>query len=274
MNIRIGVQLHPQHCTYQQLAEAAQLADDKGVDTLWTWDHFYPLYGVEGAPMGSELPEGACKPEHRGSHFEGWTLLTAFAALTKRIEIGMLVTCNSYRNPNLLADMYRTCDHVSGGRMILGLGSGWYEKDYEEYGFEFGTAVERLKNLRRDIPILKKRLTELLPPPVRNSVPIVIGGGGEKMTLKMVAEHATMWNYFGTPEQMAHKISVLESWCAKIGRDSNEIEKTLLLTDLEPLAKVEQYLEVGVTHFILGMSTPFDFSSVDKLLAWQKKKNS
>lgn len=270
--IRIGIQLHPQHCTYDQLARAAVEADKLGVDTLWTWDHFYPLYGVKGAPIGESLPAAAGDPKERGDHFEGWTLLSAFACLTETVEIGMLVTCNSYRNPQLLADMFRTCDHISKGRMILGLGSGWYQKDYDEYGYEFGTAVSRLKDLRRDIPIIKERLGKLTPPPVRDPVPILIGGGGEKMTLKMVAEHATMWNYFGTPEQMAHKISVLEKWCARCGRDPREIEKTLLMTDPGLLKKLDDYLAVGVTHFILGMGTPFDFTHARELKQWQEAK--
>lgn len=270
--IRIGIQLHPQHCTYQDLAQAAKKVDQLGFDTLWTWDHFYPLYGVEGSPMGDKLPANAGNPKERGDHFEGWTLLTAFACLTQKVEIGMMVTCNSYRNPNLLADIYRTADHVSQGRMILGLGSGWYEKDYEEYGYEFGTAVSRLKDLRRDLPIIKDRLAKLSPPPLRNPVPIVIGGGGEKMTLKLVAEHATMWNYFGTPEQMAHKISVLKKWCNEFGRKVDDIEKTVLVTDPSLLEKLDEYVEVGVTHFILAMGIPFDFEDAEKLLKWKKSK--
>jgi len=273
MRIRTGVQLHPQHCTYAQLAQAAQKAESIGLDTLWTWDHFYPLYGSEDAPLGDKLPPNAGDPKERGDHFEGWTLLTAFACLTKRIEIGMMVTCNSYRNPNLLADMFRTNDHISGGRMILGLGSGWYEKDYEDYGFEFGTAVGRLKNLRRDLPIIRERLANLSPKPLRDPVPILIGGGGEKMTLKMVAEHATMWNYFGTAEQMAHKISVLNKWCDEIGRNPDEIEKSILLLEPSLLSKLDEFLEVGVTHFIMGLGTPFDFSHFETLLAWQASKN-
>ena len=271
--IRTGIQLHPQHCTYDALAEAAKKVDQLGFDTLWTWDHFFPLYGVKGAPIGEDLPPDAGDPKERGDHFEGWTLLAAFAAITKRVEIGMMVTCNSYRNPELLVDMFRTTDHISHGRMILGLGSGWYQKDYDEYGYEFGTAVSRLKDLRRDIPLMKERLSKLSPGPLRDPVPIIIGGGGEKMTLKMVAQHATMWNYFGTPEQMAHKISVLKDWCDQFDRDHNEIEKTVLMTDPGLLNKLDDYVDVGVTHFILGMGTPFGFEHAQELLAWQESKN-
>ena len=223
--------------------------------------------------MGSGLPPNAGDPTQRGDHFEGWALLSAFAAITNKVEIGMLVTCNSYRNPNLLADIYRTTDHISHGRMILGLGSGWYEKDYTEYDYEFGTAVGRLKNLRRDLPIIKSRLNALGPKPLRDPVPIIIGGGGEKMTLKMVAEHATMWNYFGTPEQMAHKISVLKKWCDEIGRDHNEIEKTVLLPDPSLISKLDDYVNVGVTHFIIGLGTPFEFGQAQQLLDWKNSRS-
>jgi len=249
--IRIGVQLHPQHTSYADFADAVRRVEDLGVDTIWNWDHFYPLYG-----------------EKDGLHFEGWTLLTAMATLTTRAEIGCLVTCNSYRNPNLLADMARTVDHISGGRLICGIGSGWAERDYNEYGYEFGTAPGRLKNLARDLPIIKQRWQKLNPAPLRTRIPLLIGGGGEKVTLKLTAQYADLWNGFGPPEQFKHKNEVLTNWCNELGRDPKAIERTASIK-VDELDQLDEYVAAGAEHIILGLGVSFDPAVLTRMLAWR-----
>jgi probable F420-dependent oxidoreductase len=254
MRIRVGVQLHPQHTSYAAYAEAVQQIDALGVDTIWNWDHFYPLYG-----------------ERDGAHFEGWTLLTAMATLTKQAEIGCLVTCNSYRNANLLADMARTVDHISNGRLILGLGAGWFERDYNEYGYEFGTPATRLKAFGEALPVIRERLETLNPKPIRNPMPILIGGGGEKVTLKLTAKYANMWHGFGTPEVYRHKNQVLNEWCEKIGRDPAEIER-VTATKPGQIDTLDALVEAGAQHIIMELGNPFDLSGVKELLAWRDSR--
>jgi len=177
----------------------------------------------------------------------------------------MLVTCNSYRNPELLADMARTIDHLSGGRLILGIGGGWFERDYSEYGFEFGTSTRRLERLEESLHRIMARQGKLDPPPL-GPMPLLIGGEGEKITLRLVAEHADMWNGFGPPESFARKSRVLDGWCEKVGRDPATIERTVLF-DADELDQAEAFVEAGAEHLIYGVSAPFDLAPVEALLA-------
>jgi probable F420-dependent oxidoreductase len=244
--IKVGVQLHPQATSVANLREAWKAADGQGLDSIWVWDHFYPLYGDPEAP-----------------HFEAYTLLAAMAADTSHAQIGALVTCNSYRNPNLLADMARTIDHVSDGRFTLGIGSGWFERDYTEYGYEFGTAIERLHELRDDLPVIKERLGKLTPPPV-GKLPILIGGSGEKVTLRLVAEHADAWNTFGPADNYAKKNAILDEWCARVGRDPSDVERTVAIGP-DDVDQWESLVDAGATHIILMTGDPFDLDAAASL---------
>jgi probable F420-dependent oxidoreductase len=244
---RVGVQLHPQGTTVDELRNAWRTADELGVDSIWVWDHFYPLYGDPDA-----------------AHFEAYTLLAAMAAETQNADIGALVTCNSYRNPNLLADMSRTIDHISHGRFVLGIGSGWFERDYEEYGYEFGTAPSRLRDLAAALPVIMDRFSRLEPPP-QGRLPILIGGSGEQVTLKLAAQHADGWNTFGPPANFAHKNAVLNAWCEKFGRNPREVERTVGISGGE-IDDWQAYLDAGAEHLIVMTGPPFDLDPVRKLL--------
>ena len=254
MPVTIGVQIVPQHGDMPAMRRTWEEADDLGVDRIYNWDHFYPLSG-----------------EPEGKHFESLTVQAAMAAVTKRAEISSLVICNSYRNPNLLADMARTIDHISGGRFMLGIGSGWFQKDYDEYGYEFGTAPSRLRDLDRDLPIIKARWEKLNPPPLRR-IPILIGGGGEKVTLRIVAEHADVWHTFGDVVTLKHKSGVLDDWCAKVGRDPAEIQRSTSISRINGDAyDPEQFLEIGFTDFVVSVQGPdWDLNGLKKTLAWRE----
>ncbi len=253
--IRVGATVPPQHNPLDRLRDAWKTVDASGADTLWTWDHFFPLSG-----------------DPDGTHFEGYTLLAAMGEATTNVQFGMLVTCNSYRNPNLLADMARTVDHISGGRHILGIGAGWFERDYEEYGYEFGTAAERLKALDQALPIIKDRLAKLNPGPVNGKLPIMIGGSGPKVTLRITAQHADIWNGGGTPDEAGEKNRILDEWCEKVGRDPKEIERSIQVNAPFDQAMVEEYVAKGFTHFILRfIATDWPEDALNDIVAWRNK---
>jgi probable F420-dependent oxidoreductase len=244
---KVGIQLHPQATSVATILDGARQAESIGADSVWTWDHFYPLYGDPDA-----------------THFEGYTLLAAMAAVTERVQLGALVTCNSYRNPDLLADMARTIDHIAGGRFVLGIGSGWFERDYVEYGYEFGTAPERLRALERSLPEIIERLGALNPPPV-GEMPILVGGSGRKVTLRLVAEYARMWNSFGPPDQFAELNAVLDEWCERVGTDPATIERTVAIPPHHS-SRWQEYLEAGAQHLIIMSGDPFDFDALSELV--------
>jgi probable F420-dependent oxidoreductase len=246
--IRIGVQLQPQHAEYSDIRDAVLRAEDLGVDVIFNWDHFYPLYG-----------------DGEGKHFECWTMLGAWAEQTSNVEIGALVTCNSYRNPELLADMARTVDHMSNGRLIFGIGSGWFEKDYTEYGYDFGTAGGRLNKLADDLPRIESRWAKLNPAPIRK-IPVMIGGGGEKKTLRLVAQHADLWHSFSDLETLKHKSAILDQHCVDVGRDPSDIARSVGAPDGDPGEVGPALLAAGASLFTVGVGGP-DYD-LDKLKSW------
>ncbi len=257
--VRIAVQIAPQHAPYETIRGVAAALEDLGVDVLFNWDHFFPLSG-----------------ERDGLHFESWTMLAALAEQTSHVEIGALVNCNSYRNPNLQADMARTIDHISAkggrGRFILGIGSGWFQRDYDEYGFEFGTAGGRLDALAANLPVIEQRWSRLNPPPTRK-IPVLIGGGGEKKTLRMVAKHADIWHSFSDASTLERKLGILAEHGRAVGRDISEIEISVDISD-STVAEVEQRHDLGATLFTIGISGPdYDLAAVRTWLSWRDAKN-
>jgi probable F420-dependent oxidoreductase len=252
--LRVGVQIQPQHADYAAMRRAWVEAEELGVDAVFTWDHFYPLYG-----------------DADGKHFESLALQAAMAEATERAQIGALVMCNSYRNPQYLADALRTVDHISGGRLIVGIGSGWFERDYDEYGYEFGTAGSRLRELARDLPLFKERLAKLNPAAV-GAMPIMIGGGGEKVTLRIVAEHAQLWHTFADVDTYTHKAEVLAGHCADVGRDPTEIEHIIGVPADQIADRAEGLVRAGVTFLTVGIGgdgTQYDLAPVRELVQFR-----
>lgn len=264
--LRIGVQLAPQHGSYAAYRDAVLRAEDLGVDAIFDWDHFYPLT----EPRDAE-------------HFEAWTLLAAMAEITERVEFGPLVNCSSYRNPDLQADMARTVDHISAGasgtgRLIFGTGSGWAEPDYAGYGYEFGTVGSRLDALAADLPRIRSRWDRLNPPPTRR-IPILIGGQGERKTLRLVAQHADIWHTFTRLDDLPRKIGVLHEWCEKEGRDPADIELSTGYTirGFGPLLETgapARLHELGFRLIVPAIDGPdYDLSPLRPLLAWRDEVN-
>lgn len=288
--IRFGIHAGPQHTTYADYRDLWLWAEEVGFDWVSVFDHFIPI---------QTNPEGPC--------FEGLTLLSALAAQTKRVRCGILVVGNTYRHPAVLANIAATIDHVSGGRVELGVGAGWWEMEHEQYGIELPPIGRRIRMLGETLPILKSlwsehrttfegryyRLENALcePKPVQpGGIPLWVGGAGEQLTLKAVAESADGWNtFFMPPDAYQHKLDVLAAHCQRIGRDPNEIRKSLVLggvvarTQAEvearmahgrnragvsgtPAQVVEQllpYVRLGVGDFIFGARPPADTESLE-----------
>ena len=211
---------------WAKAVEVAELAEQLGLDSLWVYDH------VHNVPV----------PAHEAV-FECWTTLAAISQRTSRIRLGQMVGCASYRNPALLAKITSTLDVISGGRLDWGIGAGWYDQEYRAYGYDYPSNRDRIRGLRETVEIVKQMWTEpdatyageiysvdgaqCDPKPLQHPhPPILIGGGGEQLTLRVVARLANRSNFGGKPHEWAHKCEVLKGHCAEVGRDYDEIEKT------------------------------------------------
>jgi probable F420-dependent oxidoreductase len=251
--IRVGAQIQPQHADFDAMRRAWVEAEEIGADMVFTWDHFFPLTG-----------------DPNGKHFESLVCQAALAEATQRAQVGALVMCSAYRNPQYLADALRTVDHISGGRLIVGLGGGWFQRDFDEYGYEFGTAGSRLRALARDLPRFKARLAELNPPPL-GPMPIMIGGGGEKVTLRLVAEHADLWHGFGDVERYRHKADVLARHCEAVDRDPAEIPHVLSVP-ANDIGRAAALHAQGVDQFTVGIGGDghgYDLGPLRQLVRWR-----
>jgi len=243
---------------FETIAGIATTAEDNGFDSLWVMDHLYQIevVGPREDPM-----------------LEAYTLLGALAARTRQIQLGTMVTGVTYRNPALLAKIVTTLDIISSGRAILGIGAAWNDDEHAGYGYDFPTAGERLDRLEEALQIIRAMFTEQAPSfeghhyriqqvlnnpkPIRGRIPVLIGGGGEKRTLRLVAQYGDACNLFGRPDEVRHKLDVLERHCADVGRDPAEITKTILYTVRDPAAaadKIAAYAEVGVDGVVVNLS--------------------
>lgn len=298
-DIKIGALCWNQFTDWDSLLAAGVRAERLGYDTLWTWDHLYPIIGDPHGPI-----------------LEGWLTITAWAQATERIRMGLMVGANTFRNPALVAKMATTLDHISHGRAILGIGGAWFGEEHEHFGLDFGSGFpERLRWLGEALPIMRGMLdgteptaagdhyrtttVRNLPAPVQAHLPICIGGGGEQVTLKLVAKYGDMCNVGGTPDELAHKEEVLLRHCETVGRDPSTIERTTgigtvfirddpaeaqrlfeaafarnkiakLWTE-QPVGTVEQVVEklapkvkLGYRHLIAGIPATYDEESMTR----------
>jgi len=304
-SIPFGLQLHPQYTTWDEMAAAARLVEDAGWDVLMTWDHFVPLVG-----------------DVTGPNFEGWQILAAFAAITKRVQIAMLVTGNTYRHPTVLANMATTLDHISHGRAVLGIGAAWNEHEHNMYGIPFDTPGVRLAKLAEATKIIRALLDEgtvtfsgkhyqltnatLGTRPIQKRLPILVGGGGERKTLRITARYADWWHGFGAADVLTHKLAVLRKHCEEVGRDPAEIMPTaggsIFVTDdksaidararammqrnraqsMNPIAnsgspdeiaaRLVTLYRAGIRGFLFGMTPPYDHTTIERVMTEVKPR--
>ena len=250
-DLKPGILLWSQAASWSEMLDAAKLVDRFGYAHLWTWDHLYAIFGDPYQPI-----------------FEGWSLLNAWARETKQTRLGLLVGANTFRNPGLVAKNATTLDHASDGRAILGIGGAWMELEHQAHGIEFGSGFgERLTWFDEAVGAMRRVLDgesvtsepggryafddlRQAPLPVQRRLPVMIGGSGEKKTLRTVARYGDMWNAMGSVEKMTHKIEVLQGHCDAVGRDIAEIEFTLgvKLTIRDSEAEADRVWKAAMEH--------------------------
>ena len=234
MSIRLGYQMPnysygtPVAQLFPTVVAQAQEAESAGFDAVFVMDHFYQLPGI-GTPDQPML--------------ECYSTLSALASVTERVQLSAMVTGNTYRNPTLLAKTVTTLDVISGGRAVLGIGAGWYELEHQQLGYEFGTFTDRFKRLDEALTIIVPMLqgerptvdgrwyhteTAMNEPRLRNDLPILLGGGGEKKTFRMAAQYAQHLNIICDPSELPRKLAALDQRCAEVGRDRSTIETSFL----------------------------------------------
>ncbi|MBI2762402.1 MAG: LLM class flavin-dependent oxidoreductase [Chloroflexi bacterium] len=305
IDFRFGIMLASQASTWPEMLDAARRADRLDYDHLWTWDHLHAIVGDALQPI-----------------YEGYTILGAWAAATERINLGLLVGANPFRNPGVVAKAVTTLDHVSSGRAIAGLGAAWFRYEHEAHGLDFGSSVgERLDWLDEATAAIRILLDggvvtsergahyafsslEHHPDPIQRHLPIMIGGGGEKKTLRTVARFADYWNVSATPADLARKNAILDEHCAAVGRDPAAITRTsgcwIVIRDTKAAAErvwaeqmarnhsdlrdddryrlffgppayiAERLLEhvgAGFTSTIVEMATPYDAETIERLIS-------
>jgi alkanesulfonate monooxygenase SsuD/methylene tetrahydromethanopterin reductase-like flavin-dependent oxidoreductase (luciferase family) len=302
--IKLGMLAWNQYTDWPGMRAAAVRADSLGYDDLWIWDHLYPIVGSVEGPI-----------------LEGWMVLAGWAVVTERARLGLMVGANPFRNPALVAKMATTLDHLSGGRAILGIGGAWFGTEHRAYGIEFGSSPgERLRWLDEAARIMRGMLrgeepsgeryyraqaVRNDPPPIQAHLPLLIGGGGERRTLRTVALYADMCNLGGGFENVKHKDEVLRRHCAEVGRDESEIERTVgmgvcVIRDTEAEARrvndalfahngharvwpnqhigtpeqvaemMRPYLGIGFRHFICGFPGPHDAETMERMITQVK----
>jgi probable F420-dependent oxidoreductase len=262
---RIREQLQPGGTpSYHAWRAAVRHAEDIGTDLIFGYDHFHlPSFSaiVGGMPQLDEIQPDV-------NNFEGWTALATWGEITHRAEIGLLVSGMGYRNPGLLADMARTVDHISGGRLVLGVGSGLYEKDYTTDGYDFRTVKSRSDLFDKGLDRTKAALNQFLPPPMR-PIPILIGGSGTKRTIPAVARHADIWHTFLSIDDFRKASALVDHLATEAGRSGNDIERSVAWFGA---ASADEYRPVGATIFtteIHPTSQGFDFTELTEMLAWR-----